>query len=145
MRSLRSLRHRSIFVFIILCGGRLAALTGADSRAEAQRKLRQHDLNGAFEIVQKADAQKPVSIELASALGNLDFLRGEILDAEMDFKRALRLKDKLARAWIGPGRVFEAAAFREKAKACCQNAWKADPNDPEVQRHYARTLTPRNS
>jgi hypothetical protein len=98
MRSLRSLRHRSIFVFIILCGGPLAALTGADSRAEAQRKLRQHDLNGAFEIVQKADAQKPVSIELASALGNLDFLRGEILDAEMDFKRALRLKDKLARA-----------------------------------------------
>jgi predicted aspartyl protease len=130
------------FVFIIVGAGLLAAQTGADSLAEAQRKLGQHDLNGAWEIVHKAAAQKPESIELASALGNLDYLRGEMLDAEMDFKRALRLNDKLARAWIGLGRVFEAASLREKAKACYQNAWKADPNDPEVRRYYARTLTP---
>jgi hypothetical protein len=40
------------------------------------------------------------------------------------------------------GRVFEASSFREKARACYRNAWKANPNDSEVQRNYARTLAP---
>jgi predicted aspartyl protease len=131
-----------IAVFFFTGAAVLAARTAPDPLAEAQKKLRQHDLNGAYETVQSAAAQKPESTDLALALGTLDYLRGEINDSEMDFKRALRLDDKLARAWVGLGRVFEAASLREKAKTCYRNAWKANPNDPEVQRYYARTLTP---
>jgi tetratricopeptide (TPR) repeat protein len=132
MQSLRCLIRRSTSIFITAALGLLSAQTVADPLDEAQSKLKQHDLNGAYEVVQKAAAQKPESVELSSALGGLDYLRGELSDAEIEFKRALRLDDKFARAWVGLGRVFEAASFREKARACYRNAWKTNPNDAEV-------------
>jgi predicted aspartyl protease len=115
--------------------------TPADALAEAQRMLKEYDLNGAYEVVQKAAAQKPESAELFSALGDIDYLRGEFSAAEMEFKKALRLDDRFAPSWVGLGRVFEAASLREKAKACYRKAYQAHPGNPETQRYYARTLT----
>ena len=109
---------------------------------QAEVKLAAHDLNGAWDVLHTAVERNPEVPELSSSLGLVDYLRGEIGDAEMDFKRAVRLNDKLARAWVGLGRVFEAGSLRAKARICYQKAWKEDPGDPEVQRYYARTLDP---
>ena len=109
---------------------------------QAEVKLAAHDLNGAWDVLHTAVERNPEVPELSSSLGLVDYLRGEIGDAEMDFKRAVRLNDKLARAWVGLGRVFEAGSLRAKARICYQKAWKEESRRPEVQRYYARTLDP---
>jgi hypothetical protein len=118
------------------------AQTPAEAVAQAEVKLAAHDLNGAAELLRAATARNAGDPELFSALGRVDYLRGEIADAEMDFKSAVRLNDKFARAWIGLGRVFEAGSLREKAKICYQKAWREDPADLEAQSYYADTLAP---
>jgi tetratricopeptide (TPR) repeat protein len=110
--------------------------------AQAEARLAAHELNGAWEVLHGAVERNPEAPELSCALGLTDYLRGEIADAEMEFKKAIRLNDKFARAWLGLGRVFEAGSLRAKAKICYQKAWKENPGDPEAQRYYARTLAP---
>ncbi len=109
---------------------------------QAQTKLAAHDLSGAWDLLHAAVERNPEAPELATALGFIDYRRGEIADAEMEFKRAIRLNDKFGRAWLGLGRVFEAGSLREKAKICYQRAWHDNPGDPEIQRYYVRTLAP---
>ncbi|MES1262323.1 MAG: aspartyl protease family protein, partial [Acidobacteriota bacterium] len=109
---------------------------------QAQKKLAADDLNGAWELLSKAAERSPESVELPAMMGLTDYLRGEVADAEMEFKKAVRMNDKFGRAWLGLGRVFEAASLRAKAKICYQKAWHENPDDPEIQRYYARTLAP---
>jgi predicted aspartyl protease len=109
---------------------------------QAQQLMRANDLNAAYEIVRKTAAQGPASPILLAALGKIDYLRGEIPAAEMEFKKALQLDDKTGIAWLGLGRVLEAASFRKQAKICYQKAFHWLPDDPEIRRYYARTLEP---
>ena len=126
----------------LILAGHTCAQTPAEAVAQAEVKLAAHDLNGAADLLRAATARNPAAPELFSALGHIDYLRGEIADAEMDFKSAVRLNDKFARAWVGLGRVFEAGSLRAKAKICYQKAWREDPADLEAQRYYSRTLAP---
>jgi hypothetical protein len=128
------------FAFVLV--SQTYAQTPAEAMAQAESKLAAHDLNGAWETLHSAVERNPEAPELSGALGFTDYLRGEIADAEMEFKKAIRLNDKFARAWLGLGRVFEAGSMRAKAKICYQKAWKENPGDPEAQRYYARTLGP---
>jgi Flp pilus assembly protein TadD/predicted aspartyl protease len=107
---------------------------------DAQNKLRNGDLAGALELAQKAVSDSPDSKAARLVLGMVDFRRGEILAAEMDFKKALQLDDQFARAWLGLGRVFECASFQKKAQVCYRRAHQLDPEDPEILRAWASTL-----
>lgn len=109
---------------------------------EAHRRIKEHDLDGAYDIVQKAASQAPDAPVLLSVLGDIDYLRGEIGAAEVEFKKALKLDDKTGRAWLGLGKVFEAASFKKQAKICYTKAFQVDPGDSEIRRYYARTRTP---
>ena len=120
----------------------LDAQTPADPLLAAQERLKQHDLKGAADLLQKASTQHPEAPEIWTALGKVDYLRGDFTEAEMDFKHALKVNNKFATAWVGLGRVFEAACLREKAKVCYRTAWREDSSDPEIRRYYARTLSP---
>src|SRR5438270_2695679 len=86
------------------------AQTPAEAIEQAQKKLTAYDLNGAWEVLSKAAGRSPDSVELPVMLGLTDYLRGELADAEMEFKKAVRMNDKFGRAWLGLGRVFEAAS-----------------------------------
>jgi len=112
-----------------------------DALNEAQRRIKQHDLDGAYDVVRKAASQGPDSPILLAALGDIDYRRGEIAAAEMEFKKALRIEEKTGRAWLGLGKVFEAASLRRQAKICYTKAFQVDPEDSEIRRYYARTRT----
>jgi predicted aspartyl protease len=113
-----------------------------DPIAVAREKLTRGDLDGAFAILSDASIKQPQSAPIAAELGRVEFLRGQIPEADNDFKRALKIDDKLAPAWVGFGRVVEAAALREKAKTYYQFAWKLGPTNPEAATQYIRTLPP---
>jgi predicted aspartyl protease len=111
-----------------------------DALHEAQQLMKKHDLKGAYEVVRKASLQGPDLPILLTVLGHIDYLRGEMPAAELEFKKAVKLDDKYGRAWWGLGRVFEAAAFRRQARICYMKAFQVTPEDPEIQRSYARLL-----
>lgn len=107
---------------------------------EAQRLMKNHDLNGAYKVLREASSQGPDSAIMLTALGRIDFLRGEIGAAEMEFKKAIKLDEKYGQAWLGLGRVFESASLRRQAKLCYLKAHEVAPEDPEVQSYYSRLL-----
>src|SRR5271163_4389623 len=98
---------------------------------DAERRIKQHDLDGAYDVVQKAASQGPDSPILLAALGQIDYLRGEIGAAEVEFKKALKLDDKTGHAWLGLGKVFEAASFKRQARLCYMKALEVDPQDSD--------------
>jgi len=108
----------------------------------AQWLMKKHDLNGAYKVVREAAAQAPESPIMLTALGRIDFLRGEIGPAEMEFKKAIKLDEKYGQAWLGLGRVFESASLRRQAKLCYLKAHEVAPQDGEIESYYSRLLTP---
>lgn len=122
----------------------LAAMCSAQSAStvlsEAQTKLRNEDVAGAWELVQKALAEAPDSPAVHTLLGMVNFRRGEIVSSEMDFKKALRLDDKSAEAWMGLGYVFDAASFHKRAEICFRKAHDLAPDQPDILRAWSRTL-----
>jgi hypothetical protein len=130
------------WICAVACGaGLLCAQIPEDPLTNARTKLKEHDPDGAYEDLQKALAQKADSVELQALLGDVDYLRGEFTEAEMAFKSAIRLDSKCAPAWVGLGKVFQAASLRAQARLCYRTAYEADPRDLEAQRRYASTLT----
>ncbi len=130
------------WICAVACGaGLLCAQIPENPLANARAKLKEHDPDGAYEDVQKALAQKADSVDLQALLGDAEYLRGEFSEAEMAFKSALRLDSKCALAWVGLGKVFQAASLRAQARLCYRTAYEADPRDLEVQVRYASTLT----
>jgi predicted aspartyl protease len=125
-------------IFVI----RSSAQSPDEALKQAQIKMAARDWDGAWDLLHQAAERNPDDPELFGSLGTVDYLRGEIADAEMEFKKAVRLNDHFARGWVGLGRVFEAGSLRAKAKICYQKAWHEDPSDIEVQRYYSRTLSP---
>ncbi len=107
---------------------------------QARKMMAASDLNGARDLLSRAAEKNPDLPEFPAFLGLADYFRGDMADAEMEFKKAIRMKDNYGSAWLGLGRVFEAASLRAKAKICYQKAWKENPDDPEIRTYYLRTL-----
>ena len=127
--------------FLVAGWGWLPGQNAPDPLAQSQQRITANDLDGAYDILQKASHDRPDSAVLLTAMGHLDYLRANMPDAEMEFKKAIKLSDKSARAWMGLGQVFEAASLREKAKALYVQAHQVDRNDSIIYSHYARTLS----
>lgn len=138
----RSASSSWLFAFAFLLAAPIQAQPPSEALKQAQIKMATRDWDAAWDLLHRSADSNPNSPELFNAMGTVDYLRGQIADAEMEFKKAVRLDDHFARGWLGLGHVFEAGSLRAKARICYQKAWHEDPRDPEVQRDYARTLTP---
>jgi tetratricopeptide (TPR) repeat protein len=70
-----------------------------------QSLLKLDDVKAADESSQKALAALPGAALAHAARGDAYFRRGLIAEAESEYKAALKLDDKCARAWLGQGKV----------------------------------------
>ncbi len=118
------------------------ALLGKQSSAEAysglvQSLLKQDDVKAAEESSQKALAALPDSALSHAARGDVYFRRGLIPEAEGEYKAALKLDDKSARAWLGEGKVDAVLARRSKAKTAIAKAHELDPEDGDALYEWA--------
>jgi predicted aspartyl protease len=139
---MRKLLWISVFIASVLnVSGQTAPDPAAEARKAINERLRAGDLDGARDVADKASKANPNLPDLWTALGRMDYLRGDFQNAEMEFKTALQRDPKAARAWVGLGMVFEAASLREKAKICFLKAYQENPRDPQASRYYGRTLT----
>jgi predicted aspartyl protease len=128
------------WLMILFLGALLRAQSPSAELLDVQRKLKNDDLAGALEVVQKAVSDAPDLAAARLMLAMVDYRRGEIAAAEMDFKKAIQLDDKSGRAWLGLGHVFESASFYKKAQVCYRRAHQLDPDDPDILRAWSSTL-----
>jgi tetratricopeptide (TPR) repeat protein len=102
--------------------------------------LKADDVKVAEESSQKALAALPDSAAIHAARGDVYFRRGLIPQAEDEYKAALKIEEKSARAWLGQGKVDAAYARRSKAKAAITKAHELDPEDSDAFYEWAIRL-----
>lgn len=99
--------------------------------------LKLDDVKAADESAEKALGGFTESASVHAARGDVDFRRGLIPEAEDEYKTALKLDDKCARAWLGQGKVDAVYARREHAKTAVTKARELDPEDGDALYEWA--------
>jgi tetratricopeptide (TPR) repeat protein len=105
-----------------------------------QSLLKLDDVKAADESSQKALAALPDAAVIHAARGDVYFRRGLIPEAQDEYKAALKLDEKCARAWLGQGKVDAVFVRRDQAKAAVAKAHELDPEDGDALYEWAVRL-----
>jgi tetratricopeptide (TPR) repeat protein len=106
----------------------------------ARSLLKADDVKAADESSQKALAAFPESAVIHAERGDVYYRRGLIPQAEDEYRTALKLDDKCARAWLGQGKVDDVYTRHSKAKAAIAKAHELDPQDSDAFYEWAIQL-----
>jgi len=122
---------------ILPAGGSEAAAAYAGL---ARVYLDQNNSTEAYIAAQRAVALTPDRAPAIVALGEVYFRQGKLNEAQTAFSRPLRACDLDARAFLGRYWLYEVSLNRKLAKTNIDQAYKLDPDDPDIQRAYLGTL-----
>ena len=102
--------------------------------------LRQKNIEEAAQAAEKGLAQSDAA-RIHVARGEVWFRQGKINDAEKEWVNVIKSGHPEARAYLGLARVRNAIAMYKSAKAMIDKAHELDPNDPDIQKQWANTLS----
>jgi len=102
--------------------------------------LKADDIKAAEESSQKALAAFPESAILHAERGDVFYRRGLVPESEDEYRAALKLDDKCARAWLGQGKVDAVYARRSQAKTAIAKAHDLDSKDSDAFYEWAIRL-----
>src|SRR5208337_4170572 len=71
-----------------------------------------------------------------AAMGDVEFRRAEMQEAESSYRKALNADSKETRAYLGLARMYRVYSLYGGAYGQLKLAHQIAPNDPEVQRHW---------
>lgn len=123
----------------------IVAAGGMDTAAAyagiARIELRNNAVDGAYAAAQKAVALTPDKPPAIVALGEVYFRQGKIPEAQATFMKPLKNCDLDARAFLGLYRVYAISLNWKRAKTNIDQAYKLDPQDPEIAFDHNQTLS----
>jgi tetratricopeptide (TPR) repeat protein len=94
----------------------------------------------------QADAQAfPDSPEVTAARGEYAYYLGDMTEAQILFKAALKLKETTPRAYYGLSRVYRAASLYRTARLLLLRAHEIDPDDALITSVWMTHLSPEKS
>jgi tetratricopeptide (TPR) repeat protein/predicted aspartyl protease len=128
----------SAYNAIVPTGGSDAAAAYAGL---ARVYLEQSNLTQAYSAAQKAVALTPDRAPAIVALGEVYFRQGRLEEAQAAFSKPLQACDLDARAFLGLNQLYTVSLNWKHAKNKIEQAYKLDPDDPEIQRVYMSTLS----
>ena len=102
--------------------------------------LKADDVKAAEESSQKALAAFPESAIIHAVRGDVYYRRGLVPQADDEYKAALKLDDKCARAWLGQGKVDAVYVRRSQSKTAIAKAHDLDPEDSDAFYEWAIRL-----
>jgi Flp pilus assembly protein TadD/predicted aspartyl protease len=102
--------------------------------------LRQNKVNDAFDAASKAVALTPGKTPAITAMGEVYFRQGKMVQAEQSFLNPLQACDVDPRSYLGLARIYRATSNYKRAANAVAQAYKIDSADPDVQRAYMATL-----
>jgi tetratricopeptide (TPR) repeat protein len=103
--------------------------------------LRREKVSEAFAAANSAVALTPGKTPAITALGEVYFRQGKLKQAEDAFLNPLRACDVDARSYLGLSRLYRATSNYARAKNSIDQAYKLDPDDPDIQRSYMYSLS----
>ncbi|HEX5229061.1 MAG TPA: aspartyl protease family protein [Bryobacteraceae bacterium] len=103
-----------------------------DAVATGRKALANDGVATAWRLAQKALMNAPESAVVHEFAGEVHFRRGEIGEADAEFKAAIDWNPQFALAWWGLGRVAECSAMNKAAVEDFHRAFELDPNDTRV-------------
>ena len=127
----------SAYDAIIPAGGSEAAAAYAGL---ARVYLEQGNPGEAYVAAQKAVALTPDRAPAIVALGEVYFRQGKLNEAQTAFSKPLRACDLDARAFLGRYWLYKVSLNWKLAKTNIDQAYKLDPDDPDIQRAYLGML-----
>jgi tetratricopeptide (TPR) repeat protein len=104
--------------------------------------LAQKNTAEAYAAAQKAVALTPDRAPAIVALGEVYFRQGKLTEAQAAFSKPLRACNLDARAFLGLNQLYTVSMNWKHAKTNIEQAYKLDPDDPDIQRVYMSTLSP---
>jgi tetratricopeptide (TPR) repeat protein len=123
------------------------AIAGGGSEAAgayaglARVYLKQHKVAEAYDAAMKAVALTPDRAPAMVALGEVYYRQGKLAEAEELFFKPLRNCNLDARAFLGLTHIYWATLNFKRAKDDIDQAYKIDPQDPDIRRAYMQTLS----
>jgi len=105
-----------------------------------QSYIKADDVKAADESSSQALALLPQSALIHAIRGDVYFRIGRLADAENEYKSALKLDQKCARAWLGVGRIYTIVSRPGQAKEALARARELDPEDGDTLFYWAVTL-----
>ncbi len=105
--------------------------------------LAQKNSTEAYAAAQKAVALTPDRAPAIVALGEVYFRQGKLTEAQAAFSKPLRACDLDARAFLGRYRLYKVSLNWKLAKTNIDQAYKLDPDDPDIRRAYLSTMSGR--
>jgi predicted aspartyl protease/Flp pilus assembly protein TadD len=103
--------------------------------------LKQNKVNDAFDAASKAVALTPGKTPATTAMGEVYFRQGKMVQAEQSFLNPLQACDVDPRSYLGLAKIYRATSNYKRAANAVAQAYKIDPVDPDVQRAYMATLS----
>jgi tetratricopeptide (TPR) repeat protein len=102
--------------------------------------LRDDQVDAAYDLAKSSLAAQPNSATLLSAMGWVQYRRGEITEAEVSFLKAKKVDPNHVDAYLGLNRVYRTALLYRKAYDQIQKAHSISPGEPAVQRAWLGML-----
>src|SRR5271157_633339 len=104
--------------------------------------LRNGQVDEAYELAKSSLAAQPNSAPRLSAMGAVQYRRGEIPEAEASFLSAKKIDPNLIQPYLGLAQLYRTALLYRRAYDLTMRAHELAPQDPDVQRAWF-TLLPR--
>jgi len=101
--------------------------------------LKEEDVDQAYETITKG-VQVADGVPVREALGEVYFRQGKIPEADKEWVGVINSGRQSARAYYGLARVRRAIEMNKSAKTMIDEAYRLDPEDPDIRRHWMRTL-----
>jgi tetratricopeptide (TPR) repeat protein len=104
--------------------------------------LKLDQVDEAYTAASKAVELGPASPQAHTAMGEVLFRRGQIVEAQNEFLPLAQERTEEARAYLGLARAYLASSFYQHAKAMTEEAYSKDPQDLEIQAMHNEWLSP---
>jgi len=103
-------------------------------------RLRQNRPEDAYELGKTGLALPESTAELLAEMGDVQFRRAEMGEAEADYVRAWKTDPRELRSYLGLAQLYGAFSMRRRAYDLVKAAYEIAPNDPDVRLAWIRML-----
>jgi predicted aspartyl protease len=117
---------------ILLSAAALWAAPVENTIALGRKALANDGVATAWRLAQQVLHDAPDSALAHEFAGEVHFRRGEIGEADEEFKSAVEWNPRLALAWFGLGRVADCAAMNKTAVEDFRRAYQLDPSNSRI-------------
>lgn len=99
-------------------------------------RLLQQRVQDAYDLGKSGMAMPSYTTELLAEMGNVEFRRGEMIEAEAHYLKALRVDEREFHAHLGLAKLYDTYSMHRMAYDHLADAHKIAPQDMDVQRAW---------